>query len=90
MQADHAKILQLVKTARGQLDGVVKMVEDDRYCLDVSQQLMAAQSLIAKANVAVLKAHMESCVRQAMESGTQEEKEQKLAEVEALLEKLAR
>ena len=42
MRADKDKITRLLKTARGQLDGILKMVEDDRYCMDISQQLMAA------------------------------------------------
>ena len=43
MKADHAQVARLLKTARGQIDGILKMVEEDRYCLDVSNQLMATQ-----------------------------------------------
>ena len=35
-------VLRLLKTARGQIDGIIKMVEDDRYCMDISQQLTCA------------------------------------------------
>ena len=35
MKADHDQITRLLKTARGQIDGILKMVEEDRYCLDV-------------------------------------------------------
>lgn len=90
MQADRAKTLRLLKTARGQIDGIMKMVEDDRYCVDVSTQLMATQSLLARVNADVLKAHLEHCVRTAMESGSEADKEEKLAEVERLIDKLAR
>ena len=86
MKADHAQIQRLLKTARGQIDGILKMVEEDRYCLDVSNQLMATQSILKKANRMVLKAHMESCVRQAMASGDPDEK---LEELARLLDKLA-
>ena len=89
MKADSRQILQLLKTARGQIDGIVKMVEDDRYCIDVSNQLMATQSLLAKANAAVLKAHLECCVRDALASGDAVEQDEKLAEVEAIIDKLA-
>ena len=41
MKADKQKITRLIKTARGQLDGILRMVEEDRYCIDISQQLMA-------------------------------------------------
>ena len=86
MKADHAQITRLLKTARGQIDGILKMVEEDRYCLEVSSQIMAAQSILKKANRLVLKAHMNSCVRAAVDSGDPEEK---LAELALLLDKLA-
>ena len=57
--ADHERTLRLLKTARGQIDGIIKMVEDDRYCVDISTQLMATQSLIRRINADVLKAHIE-------------------------------
>ncbi len=38
MKADHTQVSRLLKTARGQIDGILKMVEEDRYCLDVSNQ----------------------------------------------------
>lgn len=86
MKADHAQVQQLLKTARGQIDGILKMVEEDRYCLDVSNQLMAAQSILKKANRMVLRAHMDCCVRQAVESG---DPGVKLDELATLLDKLS-
>ena len=86
MKADHTQVTRLLKTARGQIDGILKMVEEDRYCLEVSSQIMAAQSILKKANRMVLKAHMNSCVRQAVVSGDPEEK---LNELALLLDKLA-
>lgn len=68
MKADKAKVSKLLKTARGQIDGVLKMIDDDRYCLEISNQLMAAEAIIKKANNEVLKAHMKSCVKEALES----------------------
>ena len=86
MKADHAQGARLLKTARGQIDGILKMVEEDRYCLDVSNQLMATQSILKKANRLVLKAHMNCCVREAVDSG---DPAPKLEELAALLDKLA-
>ena len=86
MKADHTQVTRLLKTARGQIDGILKMIDEDRYCLDVSHQLMATQSILKKANRMVLKAHMNSCVRQAVVSGDPEEK---LNELALLLDKLA-
>ena len=86
MKADHTQVTRLLKTARGQIDGILKMVEEDRYCLEVSSQIMAAQSILKKANRMVLKAHMDCCVREAVASGAPDEK---LEELAALLDKLA-
>ena len=86
MMADQKTVLRLLKTARGQMDGIIKMVEEDRYCLDVSSQIMAAQSILKKANRMVLRAHMDCCVRDAVSSGQPDDK---LEELSALLDKLA-
>ena len=86
MRADHDQVTRLLKTARGQIDGILKMVEEDRYCLDVSNQIMAAQSVLKRANRMVLAAHMECCVREAVANGDPDEK---LQELSKLLDKLA-
>ena len=85
MKADHEQVCRLLKTARGQIDGILKMVEEDRYCLDVSAQLMATQSILKKTNGLVLRAHMDGCVRQAVAEG---DPEKKLDELTVLLDKL--
>ena len=86
MKADKEQVMRLLKTARGQIDGIINMVEEDRYCIDISNQLMATQSILKKANRMVLRAHMDCCVREAVESG---QPDQKLDELAALLDKLA-
>lgn len=48
MKANKENITRLLKTARGQLDGILKMVEDDRYCIDISNQILATQSILKK------------------------------------------
>lgn len=90
MMADRERTLRLLKTARGQMDGIIKMVEDDRYCIDISTQLMATQSLIGRINADVLKAHIEHCVAEAVSSGSEQERARKIEEVERIIEKLAK
>ncbi|WP_195420154.1 metal-sensing transcriptional repressor [Collinsella sp. D33t1_170424_A12] len=90
MMADRERTLRLLKTARGQMDGIIKMVEDDRYCIDISTQLMATQSLIGRINADVLKAHIEHCVAEAVSSGSEQERSRKIKEVERIIEKLAK
>jgi len=72
MKADRDKINRLLKTAGGQIEGILKMVEEDRYCIDISNQLMAVQSILKKANNEILKAHMHMCVKQAFQQGNEE------------------
>ena len=69
MRADKQTVTRLLKTARGQLDGILAMVENDRYCVDISNQVMATQSILTKANKEILKAHIGGCVQEAFESG---------------------
>ena len=85
MRHKHMKALNLLKTARGQLDGVMRMIEEERYCIDISKQLLALISLLRKANESILKSHMETCVKEAVDTG---DIEAKIREIEELLEYL--
>ena len=55
MRAERKRVEPLLRTARGQLDGVLKMIEDDRYCMDIVTQLQAVESLVHKAQREVLR-----------------------------------
>ncbi len=85
MVADSKKIARMLKTARGQLDGILKMVEEDRYCIDVSQQVMATEALLNRVNREILKAHLEGCVKQA---ATAKDREAKIEELVSTLDKI--
>ena len=85
MKADQKKISRLLKTARGQIDGILRMVEEDRYCIDISQQLMATEAILNKVNKEILTAHLKCCVSHAE---TQEEKEEKIDELVSMLGKI--
>lgn len=85
MQADHQWVNHQLKIAQGQISGLLKMVEEDAYCMDISNQILACIAVLKKTNAAVLSAHMEHCVLEA--SGKEEAKE-KLKEIESLLVKL--
>ena len=65
MMADQKTVLRLLKTARGQIDGIIKMVEEDRYCMDISQQVTAADAMLRRVNMEILTAHLKHCVEQA-------------------------
>lgn len=80
---DNQKIKKYLSIAKGQLEGIIKMVEEDRYCLDVSDQLDATSSLLKKTNNLILKNHIDHCVRNAIEKGDND----KIEEVIKALEK---
>ena len=83
MVKDQEKIKKYLTIAKGQLDGVIKMIDDDRYCLDVSDQLMATRALLKKTNNLILKNHIDNCVKQAIKNGD----DNKIDEVIKALEK---
>lgn len=85
MKADKQKVNRLLKTARGQIDGILRMVEEDRYCLEISQQLMATEAILNKANKEILTAHLKSCVTNAR---TDAGREEKVDELVAMLGKI--
>ncbi len=67
MKADRKSVERKLKIARGQIDGILQMIEDDRYCVDISNQLLATQALLKRANQQIVQAHIQSCVREALE-----------------------
>ena len=85
MKADTAKIEKLLKTARGQLDGILRMLDQDRYCIDVSNQIMATQAILTKVNREILIAHMNSCI---MNETDESNRTERIDELTHVLEKL--
>ena len=81
MMADKKQITRLLKTARGQIDGILKMVEEDRYCIDISHQIMASEAILKRANKEVLT----HCVHDAVNS---EDCDQKIEEMIKVLDNL--
>lgn len=85
MMADQTQILRLLKTARGQLDGIIRMVEEDRYCMDIAHQLMATEAMLNRTNREILSAHLKHCVKTA---ANEEEKDKKIDELVEMLGKI--
>ncbi|WP_097025709.1 metal-sensing transcriptional repressor [Clostridium peptidivorans] len=85
MNQEKMKALASLKTAKGQIEGIIKMLEQDRYCVDISNQIIASQALLKRANILILKQHLNHCVKHAFihDSG-----EEKVDEIMGILEKL--
>jgi DNA-binding FrmR family transcriptional regulator len=77
--AASKEALSLLKTARGQVDGILRMIEEDRYCIDVSKQVLSVIALLKKANLVVLRQHIDTCVKDAIRTDRGEEKVEEIA-----------
>lgn len=69
LEGNKTAILNRLKTVRGHLDGIVQMVEDEAYCVDIMKQISAVQASLERANRLVLKNHLETCFSDAVKSG---------------------
>ena len=85
MNEEQKKALQSLKTSRGQIEGIIKMLEEGRYCIDISNQIVAAQALLRKANMLILKQHLHHCVKDAVK---QDNGDEKINEIIELLSKI--
>lgn len=85
MNEEKRKAIQALKTSKGQIEGIIKMIEEGRYCIDISNQMVAAQSLLKKANLLILKQHLNHCVKDAFINNSGDEK---VDEIIGLLSKL--
>ncbi len=81
MNEERKKALRSLKTARGQLDGIIRMIEEDRYCIDISNQILASSALLKRANMQILEQHLNHCVLEAAGSENAEEKIKEIIEI---------
>lgn len=90
MKADTGTVTRLIKTARGQMDGVLRMIEKNTYCMDVLNQILAAQAVLRRAEQEIIRAHLENCLVEAFSSGDEEARAGKIQELTALFDKLSK
>lgn len=83
MKAEQRNIKRLLNTAKGQIDGLNKMIDDDKYCIDISNQIMATIAILKKVNIEILDAHLKCCVLHADDR----ERETKINEISEVLKK---
>ena len=74
MKAKKDDITHKLKIARGQIDGILQMIEEDRYCVDISTQLQSVQALLKSVNQQILQAHIRNCVREALQTDAENPK----------------
>ncbi len=82
---DRSHVTNRLKRIEGQVRGITRMVEDDRYCIDVLTQVRAARAALARVETALLKDHLNHCIEGAIASGSASEQRKKAAELIELL-----
>lgn len=84
------KLLNRLSRIEGQVRGVARMVEEDRYCIDVLNQVRAVRAALVRVETELLKGHLGHCIEGAIVSGDRDEQRRKAAELIELLEHSAR
>ena len=80
---DHDKVVVLnrLKSASGHLTGIITMVDQDRYCIDVIKQIQATQAALAKVSQIILDQHLHTCLTTAIQGDNPAERERVLSEI---------
>jgi DNA-binding FrmR family transcriptional regulator len=84
------KLLSRLARIEGQVRGVARMVEEERYCIDVLDQIQAIKAALKKVEEQILKGHSAHCVAHAIHSGDVEDQKQKFAELVELFGRYTR
>lgn len=85
MKSDFNQIKKRLNIVKGQLDGISKMIDEDAYCIDISNQLLAAISALKKIDNIIIADHIRCCV---MESKGKADEEEKMKELEKTLNRM--
>lgn len=87
---NQPKLLNRLHRIEGQVRGVARMVEEERYCIDVLTQIQAIRAALTRVESEMLKDHLGHCIEGAIVSGDVDEQRRKASELIQLLERSAR
>lgn len=77
----RADSIHRLKSVAGHVNGIVRMLEEDRYCIDIIKQIQAIQTALSRVSEGILDAHLRTCVTTAIQGDDVEERERLLSEV---------
>ncbi len=83
---DNPDTIRRLKTIEGHLRGIIRMVENDTYCIDVIRQIQAVESALNKVSAQILEGHLNSCVITAVRGDDPSERERVLKEITEVFE----
>ena len=81
MKLEKDATIRRLNRIEGQVRGISRMIEEERYCMDILQQTQAIKSAFGKVEDAILKDHAATCVASAIESGDESDQRKKFAEL---------
>jgi DNA-binding FrmR family transcriptional regulator len=82
MTEEHKReILNRLKSVEGHVRGIERMVDEDAYCIEVINQILAVQRALDKANSMILEHHLQTCVTTAIRGDDAAERERVIAEI---------
>jgi DNA-binding FrmR family transcriptional regulator len=84
------RLLNRLNRIEGQVRGVARMVDEDRYCIDILTQLQAVRAALAKVETEMLRDHLGHCIEGAVVSGDRDQQRQKASELIELLGRASR
>ncbi|WP_421937419.1 metal-sensitive transcriptional regulator [Phenylobacterium sp.] len=87
-RTDKPRLLNRLNRIEGQVRGIARMVEQDRYCIDILTQLHAVRAAVRRVETELLKSHLGHSVAEAMTTGDVAERERKTAELVELMDRL--
>ncbi|GAB4547861.1 MAG: metal-sensitive transcriptional regulator [Anaerolineales bacterium] len=83
---ENDNVLRRLKTVEGHLRGVIRMVEEDAYCIDIIRQIQAIEAALNKVNSKILEDHLNSCVITAVQGDNKKERERVMKELTEVFE----
>lgn len=86
VKMENDNTLRRLKTVEGHLRGVIRMVEEDAYCIDVIRQIQAVEAALNKVSSRILEDHLNSCVITAIQGNDKKERERVLKEITEVFE----
>lgn len=89
-EAAKRTVLMALKRIEGQVSGITRMIEDDRYCVDILTQIHAARAALHKVEKQILRDHVAHCVADAFSSGDALEQQQKVEELIGAIGRMTR
>jgi DNA-binding FrmR family transcriptional regulator len=90
MTEKFTKEISRMRRIEGQARGITKMMEEDRYCIDILQQFSAIEAALRSTKLKILEIHTNHCVEEALTSGDKADQKEKIAELISLFSKMGK